>query len=115
MTILPVQAELSATYPTSLSEAELLQRINVGFSEEFYLRLDDLIAKRQDDTLSTEEHAELMRMLDQVEAQDVARLYDLMALAQIRKTTLSQLVESLGLHPRERGEKSMRNKRIRQL
>ncbi|MDQ2809419.1 MAG: hypothetical protein M3Z04_21295 [Chloroflexota bacterium] len=77
-----------------------MHRINKGFSAEFYTRLDDLIGKRQDETLSSEEHAELIRMMDQVEARDVDRVQDLIALAQIRKTTLSQLVEALGLRPR---------------
>jgi|GEM_PF-1552909 len=96
---LSLRAQHTAT-SSPTTESELLRRINTGFSDEFYTRLDNLIAKRQDDTLSSEEHAELMRMLDQVEARDVSRLYDLMALAQIRSTTVPQLVAALGIHPR---------------
>jgi hypothetical protein len=62
-------------------------------------RYDDLIAKRQAETLTPDEHAELLRLSDQTERVHAERIAALAALAQIRQTTLPDLMRDVGIAP----------------
>lgn len=79
------------------SEAELLMKINQGLPPDLQQRWDSLIAKRDDETLTPEEHAELLRLTEQVERLQVKRVEHLIALAQLRKKSLEQVMDDLGL------------------
>jgi hypothetical protein len=83
----------------SLTETELLSRINQGLPEEASRRYQELMAKRREGTLAPEEHRELLRLTDKAEALQVDRARHLAELARLRGTSLSALVEELGLQP----------------
>jgi hypothetical protein len=81
----------------SATESELLLIVNRGLPEPIGLRYRELIAKRRQQTLTPEEHDELLRLTDQVEQLEADRLAALSALAQVRQTTLAALIADLGL------------------
>lgn len=85
--------------PASLShnEAELLQRINAGFSGEEWAIYRRLIDKRRTGTLQPDEQQMLVRLADKREQANAQRIQALVALAQIRNTTLDALMADLGL------------------
>jgi hypothetical protein len=96
--ILRLRAERSAP---SLPPAEtnLLRRINEGLPEKDAFRYHELMDKRRAGSLSPEEHQELLRLTDAAEAIQARRIQDLAELARLRGTSLSALVEELGLKP----------------
>jgi hypothetical protein len=79
------------------ADTELLLRINEGLPEEVRQRYEHLISKRQDQTLTPNEHAELLHLTDEVEQREAGRLAALAELAQLRKTSLAELAEALGI------------------
>lgn len=93
-----LRAERSAP-SLSLTETELLSRINQGLPEDASARYQDLMAKRRAGTLTPEELRELLRLTDRAEALQVDRARHLAKLARLRGIPLSALVEELGLHP----------------
>lgn len=78
-------------------EAELLQQINRGLPEETQHRYNELRAKVQAETLTPEEHQELLALVDVVEQGDVDRLHHLIELSQLRQVPLPVLMEQLGI------------------
>ncbi|MBI3913009.1 MAG: STAS/SEC14 domain-containing protein [Chloroflexi bacterium] len=80
-------------------EAELLLKINEGISPEIQARYNELIAKRQAETLTPDEYAELLRLTQQVEKLEVRRVEYLAELARLRGTSLPALMEILGIRP----------------
>ena len=83
----------------SFEETELLKKINRGLPQDLHLRVRELDAKRREERLSDTEHEELLRLIGQVEGAQVKRLEHLVALAQVRGTTLPKLMAELGLEP----------------
>lgn len=81
----------------SAAESALLLIVNQGLPEDLQRRYADLITQRRQQTLTPEEHADLLRLTDQVEQLDVQRLAALSQLAQLRQMTLPALMASLGL------------------
>jgi hypothetical protein len=79
------------------AETELLGRINRGLPVSLQERYAELVARRQDQTLSAEEQDELLRLTDQVEMLEAERAEALMQLAQLRKQPLGALLEDLGI------------------
>lgn len=79
------------------SETELLLKINQGLPINLRERYNELIEKRRLETLSTKEHSELLRLTREVEKIESQRTEHLAQLAKIRKTTLSDLMKTLGL------------------
>lgn len=88
----------------SPSEAELLLQINQGLPEAVQQRYDELIAGRQAETLTPDEYGELLRLSDQAEQVDAARVTALATLARLRQTTIPQLMRDLGIDPAINGE-----------
>jgi len=84
-------------------ETELLMKINQGLPAELDRRYRELIGKRDEGTLSSAEHQKLLRLTDEVEGYNVERVEHLVELAKLRKTSLGELVEELGLHPTKNG------------
>jgi hypothetical protein len=80
-------------------EAALLLHINSPLPEDIQRRFDELIGKRDAETLDVEEYAELLRLTQQVEAFDVARLEALAKLASLRGVTLPDLMCQLDIGP----------------
>ena len=83
----------------SLTESELLLRINRSFSESFWDTYRALITKRRAETLTPQEQQELIGMSDQLEAWHVERLRYLVKLAELRQVSLDALTQQLGLRP----------------
>ena len=83
----------------SKEESALLQQINEGLPPDVQQRYDALIEKRQAETLTPDEHQELIALNDQAEEADVERVKALAALAQIRNVSITDLMNELGLLP----------------
>ena len=79
------------------AEAELLQKINQGIPSDTQKNYDELIAKRQDETLTPEEHRKLLHLTEHIEKLQAQRLEYLGELARLRKTSLTALMENLGI------------------
>lgn len=94
-----VVASLLAALPAELGENELLREINQGFSEDFWSRYKALIARRQAETLTPNEQAELIDLSDQVEERTARRAQALVELAGRRGVTLDALVRQMGIRP----------------
>jgi hypothetical protein len=84
-------------------ESELLLRINEGLPEDLSRRLESLQTKREAETLSDEEHQELIRLGDEVEKKELSRLEALAELASVRGMTLPETMRDLGLTPASHG------------
>lgn len=78
-------------------ETELLQQINCGLPADIRQRYDALNAKLHDETITPEEHAELLTLIDRLELADAERMQRLVALAQIRGMSVDTLMEQLGI------------------
>jgi hypothetical protein len=71
----------------SQAEAQFLVKINQGLPAEVQRRHDELIDKRRDESLSSEEHSELLRLTDQIENLEAQRMQHLSELARYRKVS----------------------------
>jgi hypothetical protein len=80
-------------------ESELLLKINEGVPSDIQTRYTELIAKRQAETLTPDEYEELLRLTQQVEKLEVRRVEYLAELARLRGTSLTALMEILGIRP----------------
>jgi hypothetical protein len=89
----------AATSSLDATEAELLQEINQGLNDDFWERYRALIRSRQDETLSDEDRAELIRLTDQVEAMNASRMEHLAQLARLRGKPLRAVMQELGINP----------------
>lgn len=91
-----LQSSPATAQPT---EADLLQQINIGFSTQTWEQYHCLIAKRQAETLTPEEHEQLIQLSDRLEKLNVVRIQALIQLAALRSQTLTDLMQTLGIHP----------------
>ncbi|MBE9225923.1 STAS/SEC14 domain-containing protein [Phormidium sp. LEGE 05292] len=78
-------------------EAELLLKINQVIPSDIQKQYDELIVKRQAETLTTEEHQQLLKLTEQIEKLQAQRIEYLVELSQIRKISLTELMENLGI------------------
>ena len=79
-------------------EALLLQKINLSISVETWERYHFLRKKRQDETISVTEIEEYAAINRQIEAGNVLRVSSLIELAKVRKITLNEVMQQLGLN-----------------
>ncbi|HYW19495.1 MAG TPA: STAS/SEC14 domain-containing protein [Nodularia sp. (in: cyanobacteria)] len=94
--VIALQAQRTA--PSLMQqESELLLKINQGISVEIQNYYNDLIAKRDIETLTDEEHRELLSLTEQIEKQQAQRIEYLVELANLRGISLNALMESLGI------------------
>jgi hypothetical protein len=84
-------------------EADLLKKINAGFPKARMERFMVLDEKRRQETLSSEEHRELLRLVRQLEKFDVQRVQWLGELAILRKVPLREVMKQLGIPTRADG------------
>jgi hypothetical protein len=77
----------------------LLQQINIGFSARTWEEYHALIAKRHAETLTPEEHKQLIQMSHRLEQVNVARIQALIQLATFRNQPLTELMQTLGINP----------------
>ncbi len=78
-------------------ETELLLKINQGLPFDTQKRYDGLVAKRKAETLTLDEHQELLGLIEQIEKSDAERVKHLADLARLRGTTLTALMKDLGI------------------
>jgi hypothetical protein len=78
-------------------ETELLQQINSGLPADLRQRYDALNAKLHDDTITPQEHEELLVLIDRIELADAERMQHLIALARLRGVSVDTLMEQLGI------------------
>jgi len=78
-------------------EAELLLRINQGPSETVWRRYHDLSSRRDAESLTSQEHEELIGLSQTIEAADVKRLQYMAELAKLRGVSLRTIREQLGI------------------
>jgi len=78
-------------------EADLLKKINSGFSEHKWQRLDLLNEKVEEEGLTKAEQTELEALVEAYEKYTVRRIKYLGQLATIRQITLQELMQQLGI------------------
>jgi hypothetical protein len=81
------------------AESELLLKINQPVPPDIQRRYEELLARRDDQTLSDAEHQELLALTDQVELLEAERMKHLLALAELRQVSLDAVMQQLGLQP----------------
>ncbi len=81
----------------SKREVLLLQKIESAITVETWERYHILRAKRQEETINPTESAEYTAINRQIETANVKRLASLIELSKIRKITLEELMNQLGL------------------
>ncbi len=80
-------------------QADLLLQINRGLPADLRDRLDEHEAKREAETLTPEEQAELIRLVGSLEQLEAQRVESLSRLASLRGVPVSTLMHDLGLKP----------------
>ena len=83
----------------SQKESKLLQKINRGIPETLWQPYKKLVARRDNGTLTPEEHEELIRLSDQIEELHAKRMEYLVELAQLRQVSLPDLMDALSIYP----------------
>lgn len=78
-------------------ESRLLQLINRPVPAAVQSRYDVLAQKQQENTLSEDEYAELLQVIEQIEQFDAERVQHLATLAQLRQVSLDKLMQDLGI------------------
>jgi hypothetical protein len=81
----------------SRDETELLARVNRGLPPALRGRYAELIGKREHQALTQPEHAELLRLTDEVEMLEAERARALVELAQHRRQSLDSLLRELAI------------------
>ncbi|HOY20083.1 MAG TPA: hypothetical protein PLC89_22405 [Haliscomenobacter sp.] len=81
----------------SKRETELFMEINKGFDEGFIDRYNELKQKLADGIMTLAENEEFIGLTEITEERNVTRLSCLVELAEIRQTTLPELMAQLGL------------------
>lgn len=96
--VLALRAHREASLLSS-SETSLLLHINRALPDVLQHRFHELVAKRQAETITSNELHELNQITDQIEQHDSERLAALDALARLRGVTLASLMDALGIQP----------------
>ena len=78
-------------------EAQLLQKINQGLPQATWQHYHQLLEKRRAETLASDEKQILISLSDQIEEANSRRMEHLVHLAQLRHTSLTNLMEQLGI------------------
>ncbi len=94
--IIALQAQHKAPSLSKI-ETELLLKINQGLPVNVQKRFDELVSKRQAETLTSDEHYKLLRLIDQVENADAQRMKYMAELARLRGVSLTTLLQDLGI------------------
>ncbi|MBE9232600.1 STAS/SEC14 domain-containing protein [Cuspidothrix issatschenkoi LEGE 03284] len=83
----------------SAKESELLIKINQDLPLVLQQHYENLIDKRNEETLTESEYQQLLDLTEQVETYQVQRLEYLTQLAQIRQVSLTNLITQMGINP----------------
>lgn len=96
--VLKLRAQRQVSH-LSISESELLLRINQSIPDSIHQHFEQLVAKRQQLTITEAELAELIEITDLIEALNVERIRALAELARSRNQSLTQVMQDLGIQP----------------
>ncbi|MBT9317306.1 hypothetical protein [Leptothoe spongobia] len=80
-------------------QADLIQIINQSFSDIEWQRYHSLIGKRDSETLTPEEHEDLVTLSDQLEEANAERIQAVADLAKLRCMSVNALMPELDLQP----------------
>lgn len=83
----------------SAKESELLIKINQGLPADVRTKLNRLVAKRRAGKLKSEEHHELLELIDRLENAEAKRVEALGELARWRGVSVETLMKELGIRP----------------
>jgi len=100
--VLRLQAERKAPH-LSEDEAALLTRSLQGLPPALRARINTLRAKREDESITDIEYAELTQLTLRAEEVHAERMEALLKLARLRGLSLPALLDQLGLHFPENG------------
>jgi hypothetical protein len=93
--VIVLQAQRKApTLPQA--EVELLLKINQSVPLDTQKHYDELLVKRQAETLMIDEHRELLHLSNQIEKLQAQRIENLVELARLRGISLITLMGNLG-------------------
>ena len=84
-------------------EADLIQIINQSLSDIEWQRYQVLIEKRNAETLTPDEHEELINVSEQLENANTNRIQALVKLAKLRHMSIDALMAELDLKPLAHG------------
>jgi len=87
----------------TISETNLLRKINQGFPPNRLKKWKQLVRKRDARKLTSKEHQELIRLTDQIEELQANRVKSAVQLARVRKKTFDELIRELGIQPPRHG------------
>ena len=80
-------------------ETALLQRVNQRLTDADQRRRAQLLENLAAETLTAEEHTELIRLNDEAERLNAQRLEALVQMAALRQVSLRQVMQDSGLEP----------------
>jgi hemerythrin-like domain-containing protein len=83
----------------SKKETELFLKINRTLSEDKQQRYDELTEKRFEETLTKREHAELLRLIEDLQQIWIERWQAVIDLAKLRKISPREMMKQLGVDP----------------
>jgi len=94
--VIALRAQRNAPHLTQ-AETALRRQINAPLAPDLQRRFDELIARRQAETITPDELDELIQITEQIERHDAERLAALGDLARLRQITIPALMDLLGI------------------
>jgi len=94
-----IEQHIATVETTTLTEEELLQQINLGLSEEEWKEYSALLQKQDAQTLEHEEHERIAEIAEFLELSNARRIQALVQLAEMRNTTLDNLMSEFDIRP----------------
>ncbi len=85
----------------SLSETDLLKKVNLDISEAEWISYRHLISLRRAERLTEQEHETLIQLGNKIENAHAKRMEHLWSLAQLRGVSLDKIMQDLGIKPIE--------------
>lgn len=89
----------STTPRLNRKESALFLKINATLPADKQKRYQELRQKREDETLTAKEHAELMEFVEEIHQIWVERLQAVHELAKLRKVSTREMMRQLGVDP----------------
>lgn len=83
----------------SLTESELLAKINQPVLPAVQQRHCELMAKRRAQSITEREYDELLVLIDKLEKADAERIRCMRELARLRKVSFDEVIQQLGIKP----------------
>jgi hypothetical protein len=96
--VIRIQAQRKA--PSLPQDQSLLfQQINQSVPPQLQAQYDILVGKRDSETLTNDEYQELLNLSAQIEDLELTRIKQITELAQLRQTSLTNLIQEFHLQP----------------